>query len=205
MEQQCWESRRALKQRKGVTITALECTQAFHVCRGAPVHPRWSIDEHLREEFPEAGKTNSPPHQNEIILKAHPKPGTLQTLAIESEKLPNSQASGRYSRSGNNHFQTKGCSGLTQQSQPCKNPTPSSMPEPVLWAHPIPLGTRNNPWDFPTGLVLLPMQRTWVQSLVRELRSHKLCGNWHCVSTREPTHPNPLSLPAATKTRCGQK
>ena len=34
-------------------------------------------------------------------------------------------------------------------------------------------------WDFPGDPVvqtLLPLQRTWVQSMVRELRSHMLCS-----------------------------
>ena len=124
------------KQRKGATITALECTRAFQVCCASSAKYWWALK---REEFPEAEEGNTPPHQNEIILEAHPKPGTLHTLAIRSGQLSNSQASGRYSRSGNNYFQTKGCSGLTWRSQPCENPTPSLMPEPALWPHPIPL------------------------------------------------------------------
>ena len=84
-----------------------------------------------------------------LLLRERREGWIVSTLAKQSGKLPNSQASGRYSRSGNNYFQTKGCSGLTRQSQPCKNPTPSLMPEPVLWPHPIPLEQETIPGTSP--------------------------------------------------------
>lgn len=149
VEQQSWESRRAQRKERSNHLSAWVHASIPGLQRGPCASSAkywWALK---REEFPEAGEGNTPPHPNEIILEAHPKPGTLHTLAKQSGKLPNSQASGRYSRSGNNYFQTKGCSGLTRQSQPCKNPTPSLMPEPVLWPHPIPLEQETIPGTSP--------------------------------------------------------
>lgn len=52
---------------------------------GALRYPQRSTDEHLnvRSFLRLEGKEILPPHQNEIILEAHPKPGTLHTLAIQ--------------------------------------------------------------------------------------------------------------------------
>ena len=95
-----------------------------------------------------------------------------------------------------------------------------------FWRYPINMQSKGNltqgisfkPKYVGTSLVLqwlricLPMQTTWVRSLIREPRSHMLRGNEFSMPrlekavyfNRDP-HAATKMLPAATKTQCSQR